>query len=210
MAELASLLIGDPPQVWNDLGFALDDAVVTVSGVQMQLGGERKGIRRWALRGVEGDAIDGLPLDPPVPAPDGSAHPQPGGRPHPNGVVGLDHVVLLTPDLDRTIGAIESAGIELRRTRESTTYGTPMRQAFFRLGPVVLEVVGPREGPSGDGAPRFYGLAFTVDDLDATAGYLGDRLRPAKDAVQPGRRIATLDRSAGSTVPMAFMSPEPA
>ncbi|MBV9662995.1 MAG: glyoxalase, partial [Actinobacteria bacterium] len=61
--------------------------------------------------------------------------------------------------------------------------------------------------PTGDGPARFYGLAFTVADLDATAAYLGDRLRPAKDAVQPGRRIATLDKSAGSSVAIAFMSP---
>jgi hypothetical protein len=38
---------------------------------------------------------------------------------------------------------------------------------------------------------------------------LGPRLLPAIDAVQPGRRIATLDRSAGSSVAMAFLSPEP-
>jgi hypothetical protein len=52
-------------------------------------------------------------------------------------------------------------------------------------------------------------LAFTVAELDATARFLGERMRPPKEAVQPGRRIATLDRSAGSTVAMAFMSPDP-
>ena len=83
-----------------------------------------------------------------------------------------------------------------------------MVQVFFRLGEVVLEVVGGPQ-PSGDGPARFFGLAFTVADLDATARYLGDRLHPAKGAVQPGRRIATLDRGAGSTVAMAFMSPGP-
>jgi hypothetical protein len=83
-----------------------------------------------------------------------------------------------------------------------------MQQAFFKLGEVILELVGPKE-PSGDGALRFYGLAWTVRDLDATAAFLGDRLKPAKDAVQPGRRIATLASTAGSTVPHAFMSPEP-
>jgi len=84
-----------------------------------------------------------------------------------------------------------------------------MRQAFFRLGPVILEVVGPLEGSMGDRPPRFFGLAFTVEDLDATAAFFGERLRPSKDAVQAGRRIATLDKAAGSTVAMAFMSPEP-
>jgi hypothetical protein len=75
------------------------------------------------------------------------------------------------------------------------------------LGETIAEVVGPPSG-SSPGPARFYGLAFTVADLDATALFLGERLRPAKDAVQPGRRIATLDRAVGSTVPLAFMSSE--
>jgi hypothetical protein len=77
---------------------------------------------------------------------------------------------------------------------------------------VIVEVIGapePAEGTAGRPA-GFFGLAFTVTDLDATAAWLGPRLHPAKDAVQPGRRIATLDRAAGSTVAIAFMSPGPA
>jgi len=78
-------------------------------------------------------------------------------------------------------------------------------QAFFRLGQVIVEVVGdPRRTDSGQA--RFYGLAFTVTDIEATAAYLGPRLRPTKPAVQPGRLIATLDWSVGSQLPMAFMS----
>jgi hypothetical protein len=137
--------------------------------------------------------------------------PHPNGPPHPNGTVAIDHIVVITPDLGRTVAAVEQVGLTLRRTRDSGTYGTPMRQAFFKLGPIVLEVVGPPE-PAEQYAARpagFFGLAVTVADLDATAAFLGDRLHPAKDAVQPGRRIATLDRSAGSTVPLAFMSPGP-
>jgi hypothetical protein len=54
---------------------------------------------------------------------------------------------------------------------------------------------------------RFWGLAMTVADIDACAALLGDRLGPVKDAVQPGRRIATLRHEAcGLTVPIAFMS----
>lgn len=204
MIELASLLVGDPPHLWSELGFRVEDGATVVSGVRHQLGGDRKGIRAWSLRGTEAEAVDGLLLDPPPPggecALDGD---------HPNGVVDLDHVVLLTPDLDRTIAGFEGIGLQLRRTRQADTYGTPMKQAFFRLGPVILEIVGPRDGPAGDRPPRFYGLAFTVKDLEATATFFGDRLRPPKDAVQAGRRIATLDKAAGSTVAMAFMSPEP-
>ena len=199
MAELAALLIGDPPQVWDELGFVVDDGAVHVSGVRHQLGGSAKGIRDWSLRGVEVDAIDGFALGLDVEEP---AKPTP---PHPNGVVALDHVVLFTPNLGRTIDALEAAGIELRRVRDA---GEGRQQAFFKLGEVVLEVVGPK-APSGDGAPRFFGLAWTVRDADATAAFFGDRLKPFKDAVQPGRRIATLSSAAGSTVPHAFMTAEP-
>ena len=198
MAELAALLIGDPPEVWSNLGFVVDDGATYVSGVRHQLGGAAKGIRDWSLRGVDVDAIDGFGLGMDV----ADAAPTPD---HPNGVVALDHVVLFTPNLGRTIEAIESAGIDLRRVREA---GEGRQQAFFKLGEVVLELVGPK-APSGDGAPRFFGLAWTVRDPDATAAFFGDRLKPFKDAVQPGRRIATLSSSAGSTVPHAFMTEEP-
>jgi catechol 2,3-dioxygenase-like lactoylglutathione lyase family enzyme len=117
----------------------------------------------------------------------------------------LDHVVVITPDLARTTGAFESAGLRLRRTRDAGSPQRPMTQAFFKVGPTIVEVVGSptRAEP---GPARFYGLAFTVADLDATAAFLGERLRPARDAVQAGRSIATLDRAAGSTVALAFMS----
>lgn len=198
MAELAALLIGDPPDVWAELGFVVEDGAVHVSGVRHQLGGEAKGVRDWSLRGVDVEAIDGFAVG--LDATE--AQPTPD---HPNGVVALDHVVLATPDLGRTIDAIETAGIELRRIREA---GAGRQQAFFKLGEVVLELVGPKT-PSGEGAPRFFGLAWTVRDPDETAAFFGDRLKPFKDAVQPGRRIATLSSSAGSTVPHAFMSGEP-
>jgi len=113
---------------------------------------------------------------------------------------------VVTPDLDRSIDAFESAGIRLRRTRDTGTLQRPSRQAFFKLGETIVEIVGPATA-SRPGQARFYGLAFTVADLDATAVFLGGRLRPARNAVQSGRRIATLDRSGGSTVPLAFMSP---
>ena len=46
-------------------------------------------------------------------------------------------------------------------------------------------------------------------DLDATVASLGDRVSEARDAVQPGRRIATLGRSAGLALPVALITPKP-
>ena len=44
--------------------------------------------------------------------------------------------------------------------------------------------------------------------VDGTAVYNrnGDRLGTVKDAVQPGRRIASLRKEAGLALPIAFMS----
>jgi hypothetical protein len=198
---IAALDIVDPADAWDDLGFVVEDDSCWISGIRHRLGADGRGIVGWALRGLEVDDIDGLATtssnEPPAPTPD-----------HPNGVIALDHLVVSTPAIERTTKAIEVAGLELRRVRDTDQYGPPFRQTFFKLGEVVLEVIGPVE-PRNDKPARFFGLAFTVADLDATAAYFGDRLHPAKAAVQPGRRIATLDKAAGSAVAMAFMSPEP-
>ena len=186
-----ALHIADPPDAWADLGFVVNDGVVTVDGLAYVLGADGKGVSAWNLVDVAG-VVDGLPSGDAATA---------TASTHPNGVVALDHLVISTPDIGRTIENFEIAGFELRRTRDAGR----LQQAFFKAGDVILEIAGPPQ-PAGDGPARFWGLAWTVDDLDATAAYLGDRLHAPKDAVQKGRRIATLDKGAGSTVAHAFMS----
>lgn len=200
MAEIASLVVADPPALWDDLGFVVDDGACWVSGIRHQLGAPGEGVLAWTLRDAGG--IPELPIAEGSPP---AARPTPT---HPNGVIALDHLVVGTPDVGRTIDALEDGGIRLRRTRDTGTRERPTVQAFFKLGETIVEVVGSAV-TSRPGPARFVGLAFTVADLEETARVLGDRLRPAKDAVQPGRRIATLDRAVGSTVPLAFMTPEP-
>ncbi|MDP1804003.1 MAG: hypothetical protein Q8K72_02445, partial [Acidimicrobiales bacterium] len=105
--------------------------------------------------------------------------------------------------------AIEALGVPQRGERTTESYGAPMRQLFFRLGEVILELVGQPDA-AGEGDPGFFGLAITVADLDAAGRLLGAHLGDAKDAVQDGRRIATLrHREVGMSVATAFMSPEP-
>jgi hypothetical protein len=199
-ARLVALAVADEPVAWQDAGFAVDDAGRCWLGdVSVTLTpGTGKGVTGWSVEGID-RPVDGLPtIDLPPPEPVEAA------ALHPNGTTAIDHVVVTTPDLDRTVAALEATGLEARRTRDAGR----IRQVFFRLGDPVLEVVGPPE-PSGDGPARFLGLALTVADLDATAAALGEALGEVKDAVQPGRRITTLRRSAGCTTALAFMSPIP-
>ena len=95
-------------------------------------------------------------------------------------------------------------------TTANMAAGAP-RQAFFRLGSAILEVVqeprGATERRGGDSPAFFWGLAFVAPDLEQTVAFLGDRAGDVRDAVQPGRRIATLRRGAGLSVPVALMTP---
>jgi hypothetical protein len=202
VARIVSLNVGDPPERWQDLGFTVVDGTCRVGDVLLVPDGAGRKVVSWVLEGA--GSLAELPATP------GSTDrpAAPASTAHPNGVISLDHLVVTTPDLTRTVAAIEAAGIGLRRRRETGPEEDPRIQAFFRLGATILEVVGPA-ATTGPGLARFWGLAFTVVDLDATATFLGPRLQLAIDAVQPGRRIATLDPSAGSTVPMAFLTPDP-
>ncbi len=72
---------------------------------------------------------------------------------------------------------------------------------------MVLAPEGSSVARDPDGPARLWGLAFGVDDLERTAQSLGDLLGAPRDAVQPGRRIATLRGEAGLGPAIAFMSP---
>lgn len=207
---LTGLTVGDDPAAWRTAGFDVDDSGrCRVGCVDITLAGPDGGrrIRSWSFAGLalDGDDLDGLPTtgSPPPDDPDRGADAAPT---HPNGVTAIDHVVVLTPDRDRTLAAFAAAGLEPRRTRETDTYGAPMVQTFFRAGEVVLELIGSPE-PLGDGPCGFFGVAYTCANLDRTVDALGDHLGRVKDAVQPGRRITTLrHKDLGLSVATAFMS----
>jgi hypothetical protein len=198
---LTQLVVADDPATWERLGFGVaPDGTCRVGGVVVRLAGAGagRGILSWSLDGVP-TAIDGLAAAADPPPPGGSAA-------HPNGARGLDHVVVATPDVARTFAALAAAGLELRRVREAGSAERPLRQGFYRIGEALLEVVGPPE-PAGDGPAAFWGLVAVVDDLDALAARLGPHLGRPREAVQAGRRIATLRESAGASVALAFMTP---
>lgn len=189
---LSGLRVADEPALWSSLGFAVEDGVVRAGGVAIELAGREagEGILEWHVEELASTALPAMGA--PVPGDDGA---------HPNGVSGVDHVVAFTGDFDGAVAALAADGIEPRRIREA---GGGVRQAFYVLGTALLELGGPVEG---EGPLRFWGLTLVVEDLDALAAQLGDRLGSPRDAVQPGRRIATLRRDAGSSVPLAFITP---
>jgi hypothetical protein len=201
MGVLKELVVGDEPAVWKEIGFTVDGDRCRVGHVDVVFDPSvGKGIRKWTLVGEGPDDVEEIPT---TWADDGIE----AAAAHPNGIFEIDHVVLTSPDLRRTVNALEGLGIRALRERETATYGAPALQVFFRLGQPILELIGPKEPTENPGGARFFGLAFTSSDIELTAKVMGDALHPPKDAVQAGRQIATLDKSAGSTIAIAVMSP---
>jgi hypothetical protein len=197
--ELAGLQIADAPELWAALGFTVSDGRLLLGGIELRLGAEGHGITGWTLRHAAVLDLDGLAT---------TATSAPPGPPsvHPNGAVGIDHVVVTTPDFDRTAAALDGAGLPLRRIRDVGSY----RQGFRRLGPAILELVEARPAPpkSPAGPARFWGLVVVVPDLPVLRERLSPHLSEIRDAVQPGRHIAALGAGAGLSPRLAFMDPE--
>ncbi|MCZ8377809.1 glyoxalase [Mycobacterium sp. CPCC 205372] len=201
-----SFEVADPADAWTRAGFTVESGVCRVGGVGIRLVGRNAGtgIAGWSLRGLPPRAsdhdLDGVPTT----WTDDVAAAAPAE--HPNGVVAIDHVVLLSPDLRRTVAALAAVGVEPRRERDAELGGRPIRQIFFRFGEVIVEVVGSPD-MTDEGPSTLWGITYVVADIDATAAFFGERTGPVKDAVQPGRRITTLrHRDLGMSVRTAMMS----
>jgi hypothetical protein len=206
------LFIADEPSAWSAAGFDVEGDVCLVGTVRLRLEGpgRGRGIVGWSVKGVRSPELDGLET---VPAAHEAVAEAGGSARHPNGAVSIDHLVVITPDLDRTVAAFRSAGLDLRRTRDEPTPGGSPRQAFFRMGELILEVVqapeGTRIASDPQGPARLWGISLLVEDFTDAEAVLGDRLGEPRDAVQPGRRIATLRKEAGLGPAIAFMTPGP-
>jgi hypothetical protein len=189
------IVIGDDPSRWAAIGFALAGGAARVGEVRIVAAGGAPGLRAVHVAGLRADRPDGLAI---LAADDAPGAPAPAR--HPNGALAVDHVVALTDDAGRTSAALAAAGLPLRRVRRPPE--SPVVQAFHPAGTLVIEVV---QAPGR--APSLWGLVVSVADLAAAAALLGDRLGAARDAVQPGRRIATIRDAAGLSTALALMTP---
>ncbi len=196
---VSALRIGGKPETWRQLGFEVDgDGIARLGGVRIELRDDISAgeFASWALDGGEVPAdVDGLPTD--------RAPRSDPGPTHPNGAAAIDHVVVLTPSLERTSAAFAELGVECRRVRE---VGGGARQGFFLFGDLLVEAVDPGKGIGDEAPSRFWGVTVELADLDAAAALLGERLGAVKDAVQPGRRIATVRKEATGGLPLALIT----
>ncbi|MDQ2677030.1 MAG: VOC family protein [Actinomycetota bacterium] len=197
--KVAALTVGGDAATWRRLGFdAGEDGGLMLGPVRLELSvaAKRGTIASWTLEGTDIPAsIDGLATRA------GQRH-EPGPN-HPNGAAAIDHIVVLTPSLDRTTAAFGKVGVERRRVRDA---GGGVRQGFFLVADVLVEVV-EGTGLGAEEPARFWGITAVVSDIDSAAELLGDSLGSVKAAVQPGRRIATVRPEAVGGLPLALITP---
>ncbi len=209
MTTVAEFVIGGRIEPWQAIGvnFASPDRAF-VGNTWLRFNAQlAPGLRSWALCAEASESreqtIDGLAtnfVDQVPPAPERDVVSSVGPR---LDIVGVDHVVINTPNLQRTSDAIALAtGAQLKRVRDA---GGGVQQGFHRLGGVVIEIVSSPKMPPGDAT--FWGLVLIVDNIDAVYDFVGpDVLREPKPAVQPGRRIATFRSGAQLGLPCALMT----
>lgn len=203
MTTAAEFVIGAQPGAWRAVGFDVDDdGEMQLGGIRIRLTGVEStagsGMTEWVLADAPDRTvaeIDGLVTS------HGSA-PELAGVDQPNGVIGIDHLVVYTPDLEKTCESIAAAtGAPLKRIREAGA----IRQGFHRLGELIVEVVTFPQIEVTHAA--FWGLALNVRDIDAIFDRCGEgSMSPPKPAVQPGRLIASFRKEAGLGLPVAVMT----
>ena len=203
-ARIGELVIGGSRANWAQVGINFShDGVFAIGEVLLRIDEALPpGMHSWALSNIDSTvvSIDGISTTGNV-ANDRIEHNDAQGfvlTP-----LGIDHVVVNTPDLERTSLALhEATGAELKRIRDA---GNGVRQGFHRLGDVIIEIVSAPSMPPGNAS--LWGFVLNVADVHEVAAYLGpDVLSPPKLAVQKNRLIATFRGAVGIGVPVALMS----
>ena len=184
MTSIAALVVGGSPEPWEAMGFAKlssEGSRTLFSLVDVEL---------VVDSAMEPGSMDWVLADQPFSGPAGTI-----------GCLGVDHVVLRTNNLDETCDEVTRlTGAPRKRVRDA---GNGVMQGFHRVGSVIIEVVA---GGAPVEKPALWGFVVNVVDLDAVCNHVGpDVIGQPKNAVQPGRRIATARATAGLGIPFALM-----
>jgi predicted enzyme related to lactoylglutathione lyase len=210
MPRLAECEVGGHPGPWEKLGLRCDNEYVFIGDVKFRFSPDSAGFVSWtfaspAFTGGTDDSIDGVTTYRVTQLTNDSDLYKLGSTIDAGvQILGLDHLVLMTDDLERTSAEVERVlGVQCSRVRDA---GNSVMQAFHKLDNTIIEIVsGPHVEHHG---ARLWGCVVTVDDIDAWYAAVGSEVAsPPRTAVQPGRQITTVRESVGLGVAVAVMSP---
>ncbi|MAU62136.1 MAG: hypothetical protein CMI62_15560 [Parvibaculum sp.] len=149
-------------------------------------------IREWRTIAMPKDEVRGLfmlgiqhlsPADalPPAPLSEGVREAE--------AVSACDHVVVMTPDAEGCRALFgDKLGIRLALDHTKPEWG--VRQLFFRVGGLTIEVVEPLDKAKAPKAEHFWGLAWKAENVGAVRDRLAAAGRDVSE-VKPGRKEGT-------------------
>lgn len=109
-------------------------------------------------------------------------------------VVALDHLVIATPDPERT-AALYGARLCLDMKLDRTIAALGTRFLFFKTGGLVFEVIHRTKDGRGDGPDKIYGVSWRVADIEAARTRLqqaGLDVSEPREGRKPGTRVFTV------------------
>jgi len=122
---------------------------------------------------------------------------------------GLDHVVVMSADIEATRD-FYGDGLGLRLALDRSFEKRGVRLIFFRIGGVTIEIGGRLGTPRDpEGHDRFGGLAWQVVDIDAIHSRLsgeGFDVSGIREGNKPGTRVCTV-REPVHNVPTLLIEP---
>jgi hypothetical protein len=211
-----TLLIADKKSSWESIGFLVDSKnEVHFNEVSIKLCGDEPekykipshgGIFAWNWSGISNslETIDGIPIlrD----KGEGSSKPDTPALDHPNGVNGIDHIVLNSFNFEKTEKEMENLGVQLRQKFSPGN----LNMAFYRPRTMTIEVLANKADKPEETQEKksfLWGITFATKDISATHTYLKDLTKPPHDAVQKGRKFMTLQKTPLISTKIGFISP---
>jgi len=200
--RLTGLLLPGAASSWEKIGFAPRGGAFRLGQVTCAVGAAEPS---WAFDqgGDKADALCGI-------ATAESAAVVADGDParQPNGAFKIDHVVVVSEAPSQTKAALERFGLIGKGARSVGSGDSERSQCFFWSGELLIELVGPAAEKS-DASPlaRIWGVTFVVDDFAPLLTLAEGLVTGPRDAIQPGRQIATIGLQHELGVELAFMSP---
>jgi hypothetical protein len=229
--NLVTIYINDKAESWKKVGFDVNErqqiilrnAVIVLRSDPLAIGGiTHISVRNWKPASKDNVQVQGLHFYPP---PHKTVSFSDDYQVlHSNGIESLDHIVVMTSDVQELQGGLERA-FKVKPTREILR-GTNS-YAFYLLGPrysktsetphvssPVLEVVHSQDATAVlqkvGASASFWGLAFVSAELKKTHALLAPKIGDIKSAFQPGRSLATLrHEQLGISVPSIVLSRRP-
>ena len=123
------------------------------------------------------------------------------------GVLGLDHVVIRTPDAERAAALYGARlGLDMRLDREVMG----RRLMFFRCGDAIVEII--HDATLADGRDKLWGLSWRVASANSERARLagaGLNVSEVRPGAKPGTRVFTVrDQTCGVPTLMVEQSPK--